>query len=349
MDSIGRLVCDGTPLGTAFLVSSTGLAATAAHVLAGYPDADWTFEPLTAPGLSLPVDTTLPVDSAADIALVRILGRDADRGRKVSALRPMPLASHTSATPGDLVHLSGFAGTRAFDSGVGHYVGETADAGRSWIKVSCQHAQPGMSGAPVVLTGTGCVIGLVSARVNAARWNRDTVQLARTEDLVALAPHSLRLSEAPRDFANGTLRLSWIKGDVLEPVMESDDFHVSIGRSAANRLQLPDGRDSRFHGHLSLIGATLTYQHLGSRPACLLGPARQLTLANGDSCPVGDKDRLQFGSGMLLVEFSAPDLYDPNAVPTAPPDIEAQRHDNRGVDRNADGATASPGQCSRRR
>lgn len=308
MDTIGRLVRDGKAVATAFIVTADGLAATAAHVLTHHAVAEWTFEPITAPGLSLPVNTSLLSDAAADVAFIQVRG--------TGDWQPMTLVSHTSATPGDSVHLRGFAASRDYDSGVGSYVGPTAENGRAWVKVSCQHAQPGMSGAPVLLTRTGSVIGVVSARLNSARWNRDTVLLAPTEDLVALAPERLRLAEPVRRFANGTLRLSWLRGEAAELILESDDFNVSLGRNSHNRLYLPDGRDSRFHGHLALVGTTLVYQHMGSRPAFLAGATRQLKLAKGDSCPVGDKDRLSVASGTMLVEFSAPDLFDPNAGPT---------------------------------
>ncbi|MFF2009613.1 trypsin-like peptidase domain-containing protein [Streptomyces sp. NPDC058195] len=305
MDNVGRLVRDGEPVGTAFVLTTDGLAATAAHVLAPDQAADWTFEPITAPGVSLPVDCSLPLDSAADVALIQV--------REAADWAPATLAPHTSVTPGDLVHLSGYAASRDYDSGVGRYVGTTARHGRAWVKVSCRHAQPGMSGAPVLLTGTGSVIGVVSARLNTGRWNRDTVLLAPADRLVALAPGRLRLAAPVHRFTDGTLRLSWLRGGTVELILESDDFTVSLGRNAHNRVSLPDPRDSRFHGHLTLAGTALMYQHLGSRPAFVTGATRQLKLARGQSCPVGDKDRLSFASGTVLVEFSAPDLFDPNA------------------------------------
>lgn len=126
-----------------------------------------------------------------------------------------------------------------------------------------------------------------------------------------------QLNPADRFRHNGILRLSWESGDTIECVLETDDFAVSFGRSAANRVRLPDHRDSRFHGHLALIGTALVYQHLGSKPAFLVGPTHQLTINKGESCPVGDKDRLHFASGTMLVEYSAPDLYDPNVGPTS--------------------------------
>ncbi|MFD0548317.1 trypsin-like peptidase domain-containing protein [Streptomyces rectiviolaceus] len=299
------------------MVTADGLAATAAHVIGAHADADWTFVPLTMPGRPLPVETLPLVDEAADVALLQIGG--------AVDWQPMTLAPHGNATPGASVHLRGFAESRDYDAGVGSYVGETSQDGRAWVKISCRHAQHGMSGAPVLLTGTGCVIGVVSLRLNAARWNRDSVLLAPVEQLVALAPDRLRLVPPVHRFVDGTLRLSWIRGDAKEPVLETDDFHVSLGRNAANRVYLPDPRDSRFHGHLSLVGTALVYRHLGPHPAYLDGATRQLRIGKGESCTVGDKDRLRVASGTMLVEFSAPDLYDPNARPTESEDEELTR------------------------
>jgi hypothetical protein len=188
--------------------------------------------------------------------------------------------------------------------------------------VSCKYAQPGMSGAPVLVTGTDSVIGLVSERLNEDRWNRDTVLLARTEDIVALAPDRLRLVEPVAKHLGGTLRLSWDRGNATDLILETDDFDVSFGRNSSNRICLPDDRDSRFQGKLDLAGTALVYYHLGSHPAYLVSTTRQLKIEAGGSCPVADKDRLRFASGVILIEFSAPDLYDPSAAKTAEADDE---------------------------
>jgi len=309
VDAIGRLVRDGVAVGTAFVLTADGTAATAAHVIGSRRDARWTFEPLAAPGLSFPVDPALPVDTDADVALVRVTEGE--------GWQPLTLASHTNVAPGAPVHLRGFAASLDFDSGVGHLVGEVGERNRVWVKVSCRHAQPGMSGAPVLVTGTGCVIGLVSARLNAERWNRDSVLLARAADIVSLAPERLSLAEPTRRDVGGTLRLSWDRTTATELILETDDFNVSFGRNATNLIQLADNRDSRFHGRLGLAGPALIYHHLGTYPAFLVSATRQLKIGKGDFCTVRDNDRLRFASGVVLVEFSAPDLFDPNVGPTA--------------------------------
>jgi hypothetical protein len=143
------------------------------------------------------------------------------------------------------------------------------------------------------------------------RWPEASGELG-SSNVARLTPDS-----ASRRFTDGTLRLSWVRDGSTELILETDDFDVSLGRNTNNRVHLPDSRDGRFHGHLSLEGAALVYRHLGRHPAYLVNATRQLTIAQGDSCPVGDKDRLQFASGTMLIECSVPDLYDPNARPTS--------------------------------
>ncbi|MBK6872786.1 MAG: tetratricopeptide repeat protein [Kineosporiaceae bacterium] len=54
-------------------------------------------------------------------------------------------------------------------------------------RMSCQDLSLGMSGAPVLRVSDGAVVAVVSARYNPPdSWSRDTVWLARTEDLVTL-------------------------------------------------------------------------------------------------------------------------------------------------------------------
>ncbi|MEV0901922.1 hypothetical protein [Actinoplanes sp. NPDC049802] len=69
----------------------------------------------------------------------------------------------------------------------------------------------------------------------------------------------------------------------------------------------------------------LIYQHLGSHPAYLIGANRELTLVADRTCHViDDKDRLRFASGVLLIEFSAPDLHDPTASRTRTTDDDGE-------------------------
>jgi DNA-binding SARP family transcriptional activator len=118
------------------------------------------------------------------------------------------------------------------------------------------------------------------------------------------------------------LRLSWVRGNETELILETSDFNVSFGRSMANRVYLPDHHDHKFHGQLMLAGATLRYHQLGKHAVVLSGATRQLTIEQGETVIVGDKERLRFASGTVLVGCSLPDLYDPNARPTSTDDSE---------------------------
>ena len=54
-------------------------------------------------------------------------------------------------------------------------------------RVTANALMPGMSGAPVVRNSDGAVVGVVSGRYNSAGgWLKDTVWVARTEDLAPL-------------------------------------------------------------------------------------------------------------------------------------------------------------------
>jgi hypothetical protein len=133
--------------------------------------------------------------------------------------------------------------------------------------------------------------------------------------------------DAGQRYESGTLRLSWEQEKSRRVLLETQDFNVSMGRSRSNRVLLDDARDSRFHGRLSLIGPKLVYHHLGSHPAFLITPTSQVKISTDVSCPVGHNDRLRFASGVIRVEYSAPDLYDPNAGPTATADEDGENGD----------------------
>ena len=65
--------------------------------------------------------------------------------------------------------------------------GTTRDEAVPLGRVSSSDVMPGMSGAPVIRTGDGAVVGVVSGRYNSADgWLAGTVWVARTEDLLPL-------------------------------------------------------------------------------------------------------------------------------------------------------------------
>ncbi|MEV2251687.1 trypsin-like peptidase domain-containing protein [Streptomyces sp. NPDC050147] len=114
MDAIGRLVRDGVPVGTAFVVTADGLAATAAHVISPQAEADWAFVPLSLPGRSMQVEMSSLVDKASDAALVRI-GGGVDW--QPMALARMGVRRRAPLSTSGVVR----AQSRDYDSGVGSY------------------------------------------------------------------------------------------------------------------------------------------------------------------------------------------------------------------------------------
>ena len=112
------------------------------------------------------------------------------------------------------------------------------------------------------------------------------------------------------------LRLSWERGTEKDVILETSEFDVSFGRSISNRVYLPDHHDHRLHGRLSLVGAALCYHQVGAHAVVLSGAARQLTVEQGKVVIVGDKERLHFASGTILVECSLPYICGPTAGTT---------------------------------
>jgi hypothetical protein len=90
---------------------------------------------------------------------------------------------------------------------------------------------------------------------------------------------------------------------------------IRTPQSSATQCSPASGlaRVCRIANPLALISA----HHLGSYPAFLVSATRQLKIGTRDFCAVRDNDRLRFASGVVLVEFSALDLFDPHVGPTA--------------------------------
>ncbi|MBT2414208.1 trypsin-like peptidase domain-containing protein [Streptomyces sp. ISL-12] len=186
--SLGRVLGPGgDPAGTCFQVTP-GLLVTARHVLEGLGRG--------AAGQEVAVDaldgsagpapaTVAAVDAVGDLAVLR---------------RAEPLAESVpgwvptdSVPPGTKVVVSGVAevddpGHRyEFLQATGEWQGATERDGVALGRLSCSAVLTGMSGAPVLRGDDGRVVGVVSERYHSAGgWLRDTVWVARTEDLTRL-------------------------------------------------------------------------------------------------------------------------------------------------------------------
>lgn len=189
---LGRILDKaGHPVGTCFQVAPN-VVVTARHVLidAGVPASELlgavvsvdALAPGSAPALPARV---VAVDQHSDLA---ILERDEPlpgTASLVVASESLPMTTALSVT--GHVLLEGTAPLRhATAIGVWSGTAMRGDA-VALARMSCQDLSLGMSGAPVVRVSDGAVVAVVSARYNPPdSWSRDTVWLARTEDLVSL-------------------------------------------------------------------------------------------------------------------------------------------------------------------
>lgn len=180
---------DGPPVGTCWQVTP-GVFVTAAHVLADIgADQD---------GAVVALDALDPLGPTGSAIVAR---RDVDHDLAVLTSDHYRLPASASALmstdrqpTGQPVCLSGVADVpgatqahRHLDA-LGTLRGGTVVAdGTRWGRMACGDVMRGMSGAPVRRVTDDAVVGIVSGRYNTTDgWLRDSVWLARTEDLHSL-------------------------------------------------------------------------------------------------------------------------------------------------------------------
>ena len=200
---LGRVLDgEGRPVGTCFQVAPR-IVVTARHVLldAGVPagamvGADVAVDglaPGTAPSRAARV---IAADQHSDLAVLERAEPLPGTVTSLVASEAVPLTTDVSVT-GHVV-LEGTAALR-HACATGRWSGTAMrDDATALARMSCQDLSLGMSGAPVLRLSDGAVVAVVSARYNPPdSWSRDTVWLARTEDLATLiADHaSLVLAE----------------------------------------------------------------------------------------------------------------------------------------------------------
>ncbi|MEY9995365.1 formylglycine-generating enzyme required for sulfatase activity [Streptomyces sp. V4I8] len=192
---LGRVLTDdGEPAGTCFQVTP-GVLATAWHVLAdvGAERVGDTVavDGLPAGGQSPALAEVFRIDPAHDLAVLRReLPLPASIGR---------LLFSDGQDVGTEVVVTGHArvpdqarpyGSQRYVDAPGIWAGGTLrDDTIALGRLSSRDLMRGMSGAPVRRRSDGAVVGVVSERYNSADgWLRDSVWVARTEDLVPLLP-----------------------------------------------------------------------------------------------------------------------------------------------------------------
>ncbi|MGH3624063.1 MAG: hypothetical protein ACRDQ5_20105, partial [Sciscionella sp.] len=184
---LGRILAgpDGPAVGTCFQLDG-GVLITAAHVLQSIgADTEGAVVSCDALNVGLPVGsaTVARLDVVHDLAVLTT-------GHRLPATVSV-LCTTDQHEPGQDVRITGTAQVpgaaqphRHLDALGSWKGGTTCEDGSCWGRLSCQDVMLGMSGAPVRRAGDDAVIGVVSGRYNSADgWLRDSVWVARTEDL----------------------------------------------------------------------------------------------------------------------------------------------------------------------
>ena len=188
---LGRVLVDGgEPVGTCFQVSP-GLLVTAWHVLvdagAEQVGAVVQVDGLPAGGVPAVRATVERVDALHDLAVLR---RDVplpDSVGRIVGSDEQLLGAAVVVTGHCVVAERSGVVTRYLDA-PGVWAGGTMREDQVPLgRLSAGDVLPGMSGAPVRRGSDGAVVGVVSARYNTSDgWLRDTVWIARTENLQVL-------------------------------------------------------------------------------------------------------------------------------------------------------------------
>ncbi|GAB2979061.1 hypothetical protein GCM10023080_050580 [Streptomyces pseudoechinosporeus] len=190
--SLGRILAeDESPVGTCFQVAP-GVLVTAWHVLASLGCAEVGSEVLTDAlngSVSTARSKVAAIDAIRDLAVLR---RPEPLNESVAGWAPTDdVGLLTKVMINGVAEVDDPGHSYAFLHATGKWQGWTVRDGVPLGRLSSDAVMPGMSGAPVVRLADGRVLGVVSARYNSAdRWLRDSVWVARTEDLTRLLENS---------------------------------------------------------------------------------------------------------------------------------------------------------------
>ncbi|HEU0088653.1 MAG TPA: serine protease, partial [Pseudonocardiaceae bacterium] len=206
---LGR-VLDGSaqPAGTCFQVVP-GVLVTAWHVLdglgAGDVDAVVQVDPLQG---GEPTDAQVArVDPVHDLAVLSVAEPLPESVPGLAATNEVELDTKVSIIGVSQVEDPGHSYRYLVASGEWRR-GTTRDDQVPLGRLRSADVVPGMSGAPVRLRD-GVVVGVISARYNSAdRWLRDSVWVARTEDLAPLLDGLAAVSVRTRRHTDGTRDLT---------------------------------------------------------------------------------------------------------------------------------------------
>jgi KAP family P-loop domain/Trypsin-like peptidase domain/NB-ARC domain len=196
---LGRVLDQsGEPVGTCFQIAA-GIVATARHLVEGAAQTvgeEVKVDSLAKGLLEPTVATVISEDIPHDLALLRLSAPfpsqipNFDASDRQSLDTPVVITGHASIQDVSIFR---------FIDAPGRWAGTTIrDDATALARIVSKDIVPGMSGAPVRRQSDGVVVGVVIARYNSGDgWLRDSVWLARTEDLLSLlADQSDALTEA---------------------------------------------------------------------------------------------------------------------------------------------------------
>jgi WD40 repeat protein len=194
---IGRVLGpSGSAVGTCFWVTKDVLI-TACHVLGQFAlkvGSEVQVDGLDGAGQRLTAQV-LAMNPSTDVAVMR-----SSLGLATSA---SVIAATDTVPPFTRVLMTGVADikdTHKYDwiETTGEWQGNVRRDGLNLGWLQSKSVVPGMSGSPVRRAGDGAVIGLVSARYNSqGSWMRDSVWVARTEDILDLLRQVVPPAELP--------------------------------------------------------------------------------------------------------------------------------------------------------
>ncbi|MGV1005310.1 MAG: CHAT domain-containing protein, partial [Candidatus Nanopelagicales bacterium] len=205
---LGRVLVAGAPVGTCFQVAP-GVLVTAWHVLdeARAPRVGDSVEVdgLAACGAPARTAQVVAVDPVHDLSVLRRSEALPECEERLEATDAQRIRTDVVMTGHSVVADEPGWDTRHLDA-PGWWAGTTTRGDAIPLgRVTSHDVVPGMSGAPVRRLSDGVIVGVVSGRYNSADgWLRDTVWVARVEDLAALlaevpaAAEVVRLSPGPR-------------------------------------------------------------------------------------------------------------------------------------------------------
>lgn len=192
---IGRLIWKNQLVGTGFLVHSSGLIATCAHVVEVIQPGEipvgeiFIFEFLSS-GQRRRAIVTDKFNQKFDVALLQL------SGSLPEGVKSAVLLQSTAVKSGADFRVTGYGQINdpehqvEFSSAAGVVVGPTLRDGVHLLQLDSKQVVPGMSGSPVLVQANNGVIGVISGRYNqdpkTGFFMRDTVWATKSEDLASL-------------------------------------------------------------------------------------------------------------------------------------------------------------------